>query len=163
MAVNRSHVKGGEWLDGVSASVHSIAAEGFVKPRAVGTERLVGIPPTTVHKYEPRETRGLQSHTPCERSDLSEFHSPQVRTSRDSRSAKPLEVGKSRLFGIPTTTDHKYEPRETRDLPSHSPWEQRDWSEFHRPQSTSTTLERLEVYQATRHGNKAFDPLQTPQ
>ncbi|GBL93395.1 hypothetical protein AVEN_219508-1 [Araneus ventricosus] len=38
----------------------------FDKPRAVGTARLVGIPPNTVHKYEPRATRGLPSHTPWE-------------------------------------------------------------------------------------------------
>ncbi|GBO08439.1 hypothetical protein AVEN_55129-1 [Araneus ventricosus] len=66
MAVNSSHVKGGEWPDGVGASVHSSAAERFAKPRTVGTVRLVRIPPTTVHKLEPRATRGLPSHTPWE-------------------------------------------------------------------------------------------------
>ncbi|GBL78618.1 hypothetical protein AVEN_65205-1 [Araneus ventricosus] len=30
----------------------------------VGTVQLVGIPPTKVHKYEPRATRRLPSHTP---------------------------------------------------------------------------------------------------
>ncbi|GBM69400.1 hypothetical protein AVEN_158709-1 [Araneus ventricosus] len=35
---------------------------------AVGTARLVGILPTTVHKYERRVTRGLPSHTPSEQS-----------------------------------------------------------------------------------------------
>ncbi|GBN01304.1 hypothetical protein AVEN_240021-1 [Araneus ventricosus] len=65
MAINSSHVKGeGEWPDGVNASVHSRAAERFAKPCAVGTARLVGIAPTTVHKYEPRATRGLPSRTP---------------------------------------------------------------------------------------------------
>ncbi|GBN38967.1 hypothetical protein AVEN_239492-1 [Araneus ventricosus] len=58
--------KAGEWPDGVSASVHSSAAKRFAKPRAVGMARLVGIPPTTVHKYEPRATRGLPSHTSWE-------------------------------------------------------------------------------------------------
>ncbi|GBN58231.1 hypothetical protein AVEN_20821-1, partial [Araneus ventricosus] len=38
---------------------------------------------------------------------------------------------------------------------SHVPWERRDWSEFHRQQSTSTNLERLEVCQATCRGNGA--------
>ncbi|GBN85748.1 hypothetical protein AVEN_116474-1 [Araneus ventricosus] len=31
----------------------------------------------------------------------------------------------------------------------------RNWSEFHRLQSTTTNIERLEVCQATRRGNKA--------
>ncbi|GBN24010.1 hypothetical protein AVEN_105269-1 [Araneus ventricosus] len=35
------------------------AAERFAKPLAVGTVRLVGFPPTTVYKYEPRATRGF--------------------------------------------------------------------------------------------------------
>ncbi|GBN39158.1 hypothetical protein AVEN_117840-1 [Araneus ventricosus] len=35
VAVNSSHVKGGEWPDGVSASVHWSAAEIFAKLRAV--------------------------------------------------------------------------------------------------------------------------------
>ncbi|GBM80987.1 hypothetical protein AVEN_156801-1 [Araneus ventricosus] len=38
----------------------------FDKAHAVGTARLVGIPPTTVHKYEPRATRGLTSYMPWE-------------------------------------------------------------------------------------------------
>ncbi|GBO20427.1 hypothetical protein AVEN_199582-1 [Araneus ventricosus] len=56
----------GEWPDCVSASVHSSAAERFAKPRAIGTLRLFGIPPTTFRKYEPRATRGLISFTPSE-------------------------------------------------------------------------------------------------
>ncbi|GBN91304.1 hypothetical protein AVEN_31561-1 [Araneus ventricosus] len=80
-------------------------------------------------------------------------HSPQVRTSSDSRFAKPHAVGTARLVEIPPTTVHKYEPK---GLPSHTLWEQRDWLEFHRPRSTSTNLERLEVCQATRCGNKAL-------
>ncbi|GBN40517.1 hypothetical protein AVEN_125490-1 [Araneus ventricosus] len=49
VAVNSSHIKGS---DGASASVHSIAAERFAKPRAVGTARLFGIPPTTFHSTQ---------------------------------------------------------------------------------------------------------------
>ncbi|GBM76524.1 hypothetical protein AVEN_128831-1 [Araneus ventricosus] len=30
----------------------------------MGTAQLVGTPPTAVHKYEPRATRGLPSNTP---------------------------------------------------------------------------------------------------
>ncbi|GBM82569.1 hypothetical protein AVEN_20793-1 [Araneus ventricosus] len=39
----------GQWPDGVSASVQSSASERFVKLRAMGTARLVGIPLNTVH------------------------------------------------------------------------------------------------------------------
>ncbi|GBO25656.1 hypothetical protein AVEN_68615-1 [Araneus ventricosus] len=64
--------KDGKWPDGVSVSVHSSAAVRFAKPRAVVTARLVGIPPTTIQKYEPRATRGLPSHTPLEQGFI--FH-----------------------------------------------------------------------------------------
>ncbi|GBN59422.1 hypothetical protein AVEN_43949-1, partial [Araneus ventricosus] len=50
--VNSWSVKGGK--SGQTVSVRSSAAERFAK-----TARLVGIPPNTVHKYEPRATRGF--------------------------------------------------------------------------------------------------------
>ncbi|GBM62220.1 hypothetical protein AVEN_118500-1 [Araneus ventricosus] len=68
VAVNSSHVKGG---DGVSASIHSSVAERFAKPRSILTARLVEIPPTTVHRHEPRgchatrrRNKALQAHEP---------------------------------------------------------------------------------------------------
>ncbi|GBM98775.1 hypothetical protein AVEN_146249-1 [Araneus ventricosus] len=64
------HQRKGKWSDGVSASIHKCTA----KPCAVGTARLFGIPPTTVHKCEPRATRGLLSQTPSKQG-LKRFHS----------------------------------------------------------------------------------------
>ncbi|GBN09202.1 hypothetical protein AVEN_232013-1 [Araneus ventricosus] len=48
-----------EILKYCSAIVDSSAAERFAKPRAVGWARLIGMPPTTLFKYEPRATRGF--------------------------------------------------------------------------------------------------------
>ncbi|GBN97514.1 hypothetical protein AVEN_150129-1 [Araneus ventricosus] len=65
MVVYSSHVKGCvAWPDGVSASVHSSAAEIFGKPRS-GVFYAIGRN-STDHKYEPRATRGLPSHTALE-------------------------------------------------------------------------------------------------
>ncbi|GBO45537.1 hypothetical protein AVEN_50042-1 [Araneus ventricosus] len=55
-----------EWSDGVSASDHSSVAERFVKPRTMKTAKLFGMPPTTVHKYEPRVTRDFPNYKPWE-------------------------------------------------------------------------------------------------
>ncbi|GBN74286.1 hypothetical protein AVEN_35321-1 [Araneus ventricosus] len=63
-----AHQRKGEWPECVSASVHSSAAEIFAKLHALKTARVFGIPPNTVHKYEPRATRGFPSHTPSEQS-----------------------------------------------------------------------------------------------
>ncbi|GBM15880.1 hypothetical protein AVEN_258425-1 [Araneus ventricosus] len=53
-----------KWPDGINVTFYSRAAERFDKPRVDVTERLVGIPPTTVHKYESRATRGFtKPHT----------------------------------------------------------------------------------------------------
>ncbi|GBN20648.1 hypothetical protein AVEN_46241-1 [Araneus ventricosus] len=69
MAVNSSHDKGGGvWPAGISASVHSNAAEKFAKPRAVETPRLFEISMTTIHKYKLQAIRRLPSHTPWEQS-----------------------------------------------------------------------------------------------
>ncbi|GBM03794.1 RNA-directed DNA polymerase from mobile element jockey [Araneus ventricosus] len=61
MAVNSSHIKGRE--SGQTASLHLFSR---ALPSDFPTERLVGIPPTTIHKYEPRLTRGFPSHAPWE-------------------------------------------------------------------------------------------------
>ncbi|GBM16305.1 hypothetical protein AVEN_194046-1 [Araneus ventricosus] len=52
MAVNSLHVKGGG--SDQTASVHP-----FTRALPRDLPRLVGIPPTTVHKCEPRATRGF--------------------------------------------------------------------------------------------------------
>ncbi|GBM20336.1 hypothetical protein AVEN_195887-1 [Araneus ventricosus] len=44
-----------------------------------------------------------------------------------------------------TASVHPFTGTLPRDLANHTPSERRDWSEFHRPQSKSTNLERLEV------------------
>ncbi|GBM65269.1 hypothetical protein AVEN_213550-1 [Araneus ventricosus] len=76
MAVNRSHVKGGRWPASVSASVLPSAAERSAKPRDVRTARLFGIPPTTIHKYEPLATRGFQARRrPSEQGFTSKINS----------------------------------------------------------------------------------------
>ncbi|GBN25665.1 hypothetical protein AVEN_241667-1 [Araneus ventricosus] len=116
-------------------------------------------PPTTFQMYEPRATRGLPSYTPWEWPDWAEF----PRTQSKSTNLEQLDVCQATRRGNGTTGRNsqtavqKYEPRATRGLPSHTPWEWHEWSEFPRPQSKSTNLERLEVCQATRRGNKALD------
>ncbi|GBO07592.1 hypothetical protein AVEN_239893-1, partial [Araneus ventricosus] len=42
-------------------------------------------------------------------------------------------------------SEHPFTRGLPRDLPSHASLERRDWSEFHRPQSTSSNLERVWV------------------
>nr|GBL84085.1 hypothetical protein AVEN_273061-1 [Araneus ventricosus] len=42
-----------------------------------------------------------------------------------------------------TASVHPFTRALPRDLPSHAPLERHDWSEFHRPQSTSRNLEVL--------------------
>ncbi|GBM36588.1 hypothetical protein AVEN_162027-1 [Araneus ventricosus] len=65
MTVNSSHVKGG----GVARRRQCIPSLEHCRELCQATARLVGIPPTTIHNYEPRATRGLEQgliYTPSE-------------------------------------------------------------------------------------------------
>ncbi|GBL73519.1 hypothetical protein AVEN_159506-1 [Araneus ventricosus] len=55
-----------------------------------------------------------------------------------------------------TASVHPFIRALPRDLPSHSPFERRDWSEFHRAQSTSSNLEVLPSHTPWEQGITFF-------
>ncbi|GBM98557.1 hypothetical protein AVEN_186094-1 [Araneus ventricosus] len=67
MAVNSSHSKGRRGVSRRRQCIRSLErCREICQASRRGYGGLVGIPPTTVHKYEPRATRDLPSHTPWE-------------------------------------------------------------------------------------------------
>ncbi|GBM02868.1 hypothetical protein AVEN_89397-1, partial [Araneus ventricosus] len=61
-----------------------------------------------------------------------------------SVASRVMEVNSSHVKGGgsgQTASMHPFTRALSRDLTSHGGWERLEWSEFHRPQSTSTNLE----------------------
>ncbi|GBN61962.1 hypothetical protein AVEN_148397-1 [Araneus ventricosus] len=111
---------------------------------------LPGWVPTPVFPLVPSAVRVLPHHSEQEESSW---------LASASVVSRFMAVNNSQVKGGrrgQTVSVHPFTRALPRDLPKNAPSKWSDWSEFHGAQSTSTNLERLEVCQTTRRGNKAY-------